>query len=112
MSMTFFKPLNLCIFALVSSIVIYKIKQQCANKHFVQVASHKIDPQNEYICTSLDIALHKVSGKVIVCVALQTSKQHTLQNFNHYVAVYEFDQNDQFKVKELARIKSKVLQVT
>lgn len=96
MCMKFFKPLNLCVFALVSQIVIYKVKQSCAKKVFVQVASHRMDPQNEFICTALDVALHKVTGKVIVCVAIQTSKQFKPESFNHFVVVNEFDQANQW----------------
>lgn len=32
--------------------------------------------------------------------------------FNHFVSVYEFDQHNKYQVKELTRIKSRVLQIT
>lgn len=76
------------------------------------MASHRIDVGNEFIPTCLDVAMHKVTGKVIVCVAIQTSRQVKPEHFNHFVVVYEFDQTNSYQVKELARIKSKVLHIT
>jgi hypothetical protein len=68
--MTYFESLSLCIFALVSDVAIYSVQQSGQKKSFNQVATHQIDPQNEYIPTCIDAALHKVSGKLLICLAL------------------------------------------
>jgi hypothetical protein len=72
--MTYFKPLNLCVFALVSDISIHSIAQSGNKKDFSEVARHHISPNNEFIPTCLEVALHKISGKLIVCLAVQSSR--------------------------------------
>lgn len=68
--MDFYKPLNLCIFALVAEIAIYSVSQGGNKKVFNHIASHKIDKNNEFIPTCLEVAQHKVTGKILVCLAV------------------------------------------
>lgn len=70
MCMAFYKPLNLIIFALVTEIAIYVVQQGGNNKVFTHVASHKIDKNNDFIPTCLEVATHKVTGKLLVCLAV------------------------------------------
>lgn len=91
MCLTYFKPLNLCIFALVSEIVIHVVQQSGNKKVFNQVARHKINQNNEFIPTCLEVALHKVSGRLLVCLAVQSSKLNKADQYDNYVIVYEFD---------------------
>ena len=104
--MTYFEPLNLCVFALVSDVVIYNVQQSGQKKIFNQLAVHKIDVRNEYIPTCLDVALHKVSGKLLVCLAVQGSRLNKQDQYDHLVIVFEFDQSNNYAVKELARKKT------
>lgn len=117
MCMTFFRPLNLCVFALSGDLVIYKLKWSCSRKVFTQVATHKFSqpPENKYnelLPTSLVCALHKVTGKLLVCVALQTSRQAKAEHFNHYLVVYELDQHTNYQLTELKRIRAKQPNIT
>lgn len=79
MCLTYFKPLQLCIFALVSDIVMYKIHTSGNKKVYNKVASHRISQKNEFIPTCLEVAKHKVTGKLLVCLAVQSSRseKHT-----------------------------------
>lgn len=88
MFMAYFKPLNLCVFALVSEIVLFHVEQSGNKKVYVQVASHRISASNEFIPTCLEVALHKVTGKLLVCLAVQSSRQSKdAAQYDHYVIV-------------------------
>ena len=112
MAIEYYKPLDLCVFALVNYIAIFKVKQSCAKKVIHHVASHRIDKKKEHLPTSVAVAQHKTTGRVLVIAALQTNKQHLPGQFHHYIVVYEFDQNNDYAVKELARIRSRITHVT
>lgn len=59
MCMTFYKPLNVFVFALVSDIAIYSLHQGGNNKSFTSVASQQIQKDNEYIPTVLEVSQHR-----------------------------------------------------
>jgi hypothetical protein len=70
MCLTYFKPLDICVFALVSSISLQVMQQSGIKKMFTEVASYKFNNTNEFIPTFVDVALHKVTGRLLVCLAL------------------------------------------
>mgnify|MGYP001057028669 CR=1 FL=1 len=53
--MTYFEPLNLIVFALVAEIAIY-LCMGGNKKVFVHQTSHKIDPLNDFVPISMDVA--------------------------------------------------------
>lgn len=110
MCILYFKPFDLCLFALTSQIVIYQVKQSCNRKTFVQVASHRMD--TEFIITCMEAGRHKVSERLLVFLAIQTSKQAKPEMFGNQVVVLEFDQLQSFQVCELARIESSKQPIT
>jgi hypothetical protein len=65
--------MNLIVFALVTEIAIYTIVGGNM-KSFTHIQSQKIDPNNEFVPTSIEVGLHKVSGNLLVCLAAQSSK--------------------------------------
>lgn len=76
MCMTYFKPLNLCVFALVSEIVLYHVQQSGNKKVYLEVAKHRINQNNEFIPTCLEVALHKVTGRLLIILAVQSSREN------------------------------------
>ena len=57
MAIKFFQKddLNLCIFALVSDLVIFEVKQSGVKKVFRHVLTHRLDDKDEFLPTHLDI---------------------------------------------------------
>jgi len=69
---------------------------------FNHVVTHRIDKKNEYIPTCLEVGQHKVTGKVLVCLAVQ--RQGKLADaYDHWIIVYEFDQKNKYRCSELVR---------
>lgn len=79
---------------------------------FHHIASHRIDRKKEYIPTCVSIAQHKTTGKVLVIAALQTNRSHQPGQYHHCIVVYEFDQHNDYQVKELSRIRARLTHVT
>jgi hypothetical protein len=103
---------DLFVFALVADIAIYKLHQGGNKKVFINVASQKIDANNEYIPTALEVAQHKVSNKLIVCLAVQSTKLNKYEMYDHYVLVYEFDHKNDYSCEILVRQKAASPQIT
>lgn len=53
-----------------------------------------------------------MTGKVLVCLAVQSSRLNKNEQYDHYVIVYEVDQFNKYKFQEIARKKSPVPQIT
>jgi hypothetical protein len=50
----------------------------------------------------LEVGQHKVTGKVLVCLAVQ--RQGKLADaYDHWIIVYEFDQKNKYRCSELVR---------
>ena len=76
MAMTFFQKeeLNLCIFALVSDLVMYEVRQSGAKKVFRHVVTHRLDERDEYLPVRLDVQWNRVKKCLQVCIACISSK--------------------------------------
>lgn len=97
MCIAYYDPLNLCVFALVSEVVIYGLVQGSNKKEFVHLNSCKVDASNDFIPTWLEVGQHKVSNKVIVCLAVQQTRMNKQEQYDNYLLVIEFDQNNHYK---------------
>jgi hypothetical protein len=52
----------------------------------------KISSHNEFLPVCLEVAEHKVTGRLIVCLAVQKlSKEESEQEQENSILIYEFD---------------------
>ena len=56
---------NLLVFALVTNLVIYEVKQSAARQVYELVCSHQFDEKNDFLPTKLDSCEHKVKPGVL-----------------------------------------------
>jgi WD40 repeat protein len=76
------------------------------------MASCKVDASNDFIPTWLEVGQHKVSSRLIVCLAVQQTRMNKQEQYDNYLLVLEFDQNNRYQSQEIARQKSRVPQIT
>lgn len=95
MAMTFFQDaiedLNLCVFALVSDLVIFEVRQSGAKKVFRHVLTHRLDEKDEYLPSHLDVALCKVKKCLQVCIAAISSRLNKQETNDYVLIVLEID---------------------
>lgn len=80
---------------------------------FQYVTKYCFDPKGEYIPTALQIGPHKVTGKLVICLAAQEQKlNHAEQCFDHYILILNFDQDNRYKCFRHKKFKTQLPQVT
>lgn len=67
MFMTYYKKLQLVIFALLGEVKIVQVKQNGQKKTFQTMASHLLDD----LPVGMDVGSHKLTGKLLIFVACQ-----------------------------------------
>ena len=60
----------------------------------------------------MDVATHKVTGKMIVCLAAQSQTLADKENFFHYLFVFEIDVSNGYSMRTLLKHRSDVPQIT
>ncbi len=87
---------------MVTSLVIYEVKQSAAKQVFQQVCGHQIDEKNDFLPIKLDACEHKVKPGVLqVVVACEGSKINSHGEHDFAVILLEVELLKNFKVTEV-----------